>query len=661
MSYSTLSPVAGRIAAGRRFTLILAAGLAMSLPLVGCDQDNASAQAISKATRDLEALVPGGVQPGSDAYRAKVYNDVVTTLRPVADKGNKNQAAAASLLVSQAHAGLAERPAQDASELERACLNRILGIQAELSQWYSDNAMADAAASFNPADELAAIDKTAKERQEQRVAAQNQKSQVDSKVAELREQAKAKVVQARAKQEEAGTLRSQVANQTAVEGEATLKRAQVIGRQGDALSVEGSMLEAQAAQVAPKSGAIQLEIDRLTNQLELLDAARADVMARAQTAKANAASSRASAAKAAEAIKTQLAELEELRSGELEKKNVAAIAGYESAASAAAKAVGDSRTTAQMAAGSARQSLGDVQWTKAHGLSSYATLLETLGQATPALPESGAYATKAAEVRAAAKAALDAATDAYEAANAAYEASGSAKAAERIQRVNAMLAKIVNKTSGGAKDIRSVPSEGGGDATPAPAAPAAAIDPDSPQGAVQAFLDAAKAKEFGRLISYFHFESDADRQMMTSVLAVAPKFERLNDAMKAKFGQGMDGAGAQAGMGGVEGMNFSKLENLSASDFRFTVEGDSAEASPPAGEAMKLTKRDGKWLIDNPMAGAAVDPQQMAMVQAMMPAMGKVAEDLAAEVEAGKYPTLQAAMAAMQQKMMQAMMPGGGR
>jgi hypothetical protein len=110
----------------------------------------------------------------------------------------------------------------------------------------------------------------------------------------------------------------------------------------------------------------------------------------------------------------------------------------------------------------------------------------------------------------------------------------------------------------------------------------------------------------------------------------------------------------------MDAMDLGDFENVTVADFKVTVEGDSATAAPPSGEPIKLVLVDGKWLIVNPMDEAAVDPNMMAMVQAMMPALGKVAEEFAAEVESGKYASHEAATAAFQQKMMAAMMPGGG-
>lgn len=658
MTHTTSSPALG----ARRIATVLVAGLALAL--TACERESPSSQAITQASISLQGLAPGGISPPAPDYRKTEYSKVIADLQKVGSSSSKSEAAAASLLTAQAQIGLADLPAADAAALERDTLNQITGVRAILSQWYSYNALADAAASYNPAKELEDIAAQIKDRTDKRVAAQNHKTQVDAQVAQLQSQAKAKGDASKAKQQEAGALRAKVTNQTAVQGEQTLKQAYTLSRESDALEVEASHLDAEAAKIAPESAAIQLEIDRLSNQKDLLDKARADVQRRDQVAKANADEAHKQAADAAKNLSTALAELDKLRSGDLAAKTAEAVKGYESAAASAQKASSESKASAQLTIGAAQQALGDVHWTEAHGLDAYATLLETLAGAKPALPESASYKNKAAEVRTAHKAALDAATAAYKAADTAYRANGTAAGQERLDRLNDLLAKAVKITSGGAEDIRIAPA--GGEAAPATPAPeaggSAAIDPNSPQATIQALLDLTKSGSFDKLPDLFYSSSDQEKQTLAAIMGIAPKFKHLNDAMKAKFGKGLEElAGGAGGMPGVSGdLDFEKLKNINASDFQVSVSGDTAQATPPGGgKALKLVKKDNKWLVENPFGGSGPEAQQIAMALPMLPAIGTAADELAGEVEAGKYADPQSALAAFQQKMMKAAMPGG--
>lgn len=654
MTYRRLHP-----ARARRALLVVLAGLAVSV--TGCDRDDPAAAAIDKAALDLQTLAPGSLNPPSAAYRRTVYNSVLDSLRAVGDDATKAQTAAAALLAAQAHGGLAEEPAQQATDLERTSLNYISEIRALLGQWSGLNALAAASASYDPTKELADIEEQARAREQERVEQQKRKAAVDEQVAGIRAEAKAKADAARAKQQEAGTLRSQLPDQTAVQGEQTLRRAQELSREADAFEADAANLEAEAAKIAPQSNEIQLEIDRLSAQLELLRQAREQVQRRNETAQASAAQARAEAAKVAEAIRSRIAALDELRSGELAKAFEEAQRHLESAAAAAKRAVGESRSAGQMAHGAAQQSLGDLHWGRAQGIAAYADLLTAIATAKPPVPGSEAYQAKAAELQAAAKEQLEAATAAYEAANDAYQASGSQEQ-DRMNRINERLAKAVSITSGGAKDIRiqdAAPSDG---ETPGEISGegSASIGEagDSPQATVQALIDMQRTGNAGNVADLFVTNNDQERRALQAFMSLTPKQKRLENAMKAKFGTGLD---AMAGQMGGNPMDLAQYENLNASDLQFDIQGDTAEAAiPGVPDTIKLRRQDGRWRVDLAAMGVPLD--QLVAMAAMAPAMGQALDEVTADIEAGKYPNAQAAMMALGQKLMGTMAPpGGGR
>jgi colicin import membrane protein len=632
-----------------RAALILATGLALGL--AGCDRDDEASQAIDRANLNLQSLAPGGVNPPSAAYKNQVYGEIKSSLANV--NGTKAENAAAALLTAQAQAGLAEAPAAEATDLERACLNDITEIRALLGRWLGLSASADAAAAYDPTKELADIDAEVKAREEDRVQQQQKKAGVDQRVADLLAQAKQKADAAKAKQQEAGRLRSQVANQTAVQGEQSLKQAQEIGRDGDALEVEAADLEAQAAQTAPQSGEIQLEIDKLSNQKDLLGQARADVLKRAENAKAQAASARADAAKVAEEIAKRVAALDERRAAAM-KATDEATSGYKAAAASAKKAQSESRTAGQMAFGAAEQTMGDLEWARAQGLTAYASLMDSLASAKPALPKAADFKSKGDEARAAAKTALEAATEAYKLADAAYKAGGG-QDKDRLDRINAKLAGAVKLTSGGAEDIRNpdAPKEEAPAETPSGTEAAApAGDASTPQATVQALLDAQNGTGSTNIAGLFD-ASEQERQVLQGLFGtVAPKMQKMTEALKAKFGSEVEEMSSQ--MGAAAGMDVEKLKNLKAADLKFNIQGDTAEAPLPNGQTITLTKKDGKWLVDP--ASVGLQPAQMPMLKAMIPALSKALDGVTADIQAGKFKSAQEAMASMQTRMMGAAM-----
>ena len=621
--------------------------LALTLCLTGCERDTPASAALRQANEKLLALTPDGSNTPSLPFRNKVYAEVVTLLKPVADRGTSGETAAAYLLIAQAQNGTAEVPASEAALNERLALNEIQAVRSALGQYLSFAGLAEAAAKFDPTAELAGIETEIKDRTDRRVAEQQRKAAIDAQVAEILGKAKAKGDEAKARRQESGSLKSQVANQSATQGEATLRQAQEISRIADALEVEAATLEAQAAQIAPQSVEIQLQIDRLTSQKELLEKARGEVQKRTQTNKTNAADARAKAAEAAETLKKALAALDERRTTAVTTASEQAIAAYRAAVASAQKAAGEARGPAHMSIGNAQQSLGDIYWSQAHGLSAYAEMLGSLAAATPALPDSAKYKEAAAAATAAAKTALEQATEAYEAANNAYKTGGGAGIEDRLRRINARLADIVKATSGGAKDIRD--TEAPKEETPAPTdqgAPSAAIEPGTPQATIQALIDMDKTGDFSSAGDLFSASTPEEKQALVAILGLTPKFKKLGEAMKAKFGKGLEEAGGAAGVD----MGMQGLSAINAADLPVKIEGDTATAQLPNGKPMKLVKKGDAWLFD--MSSAGVTTEQLQMVRAMVPMMSKAVDELIPEIEAGKYSDAQAVLQALGQKMM---------
>jgi hypothetical protein len=233
-----------------RLIVVLAAGLAMGVS--GCDRDDSASVALQRAEMELRSLMPSRQQmPGEPMVKA--YNKVLTDLSVVSQKGSTSQKAAASAMMGQAHAGLAEGPSAQALEIERQTLEAIIKLRAAHSHFLTLSGHAQAAAAFNPAPEQAEIEKQERERQQELVALQQKKADIDAKVQQLLTQAEGLVQQARAKRQESSTIKGTIANETATRGQELMVQARDIGRQADALEVESQTLEAQAAKLRPDS------------------------------------------------------------------------------------------------------------------------------------------------------------------------------------------------------------------------------------------------------------------------------------------------------------------------------------------------------------------------------------------------------------------------
>lgn len=631
---------------GRR--LIIVAGLAASTLLAGCDRDTATSRAVDDARMQLLAMSSGETltPPG---HRAAVYQNVLTQLRPVASQGTSSQNAAASLLIAQVQAGLAEAPMGAAAELEAQTLHGMNEVRSMLSQWLVLNAAATAAASYDPAPELNSIQQQIRAGQQRISEADAAKAEVEARTADLRQQAQKKLQDARSLRQESARLRQQVANQTATEGEQTLMKAREIVRRADAMEVEAAELDARAEQIEPQIVEATTRAEGVRTQLEALEAATREVQQRGREAVSEAQEARKSAADVASELHAALQELEKLRSGELAQQYEAAINGYQESAASARKALSENRVAANLAIGTAQQAIGALQWGRSHGMAFYDETLSALAEAKPALPQAQQYRQMTQRTATARQEALDAATEAFSAAFDAYKAAG---AGDRMDRVNAALGLIVSTTSGGSRDL------GAGmaletDPLPemewtGPTSPGA-----TPQETLASFVAGISSLDAG-VIDLFHFETAEQREAAESVASIFPAAKRFMEAMSAQFGDGVE-----AGLMNMasQAPGFSEFGEFDPYQADVSIDGETAELRMDDGNTMTFRQVDGTWLID---ASEFLEGEEIEALLAMVPQIRQAFEDLAADVESGKFNSEQEAFSAFMMKLMTMDGFGGG-
>lgn len=648
--------------------LARAAGLALAVAvagpwLAGCDRDDPVAAAIQRATVDLGVISPGSAMSATPALDAQSYTKIIAALKSVSGKGGDGQQASVDLLTARAQLGLATQTAADAAELERVALLNIAGVRAALQEYFSYSAQATALSQFDPAPLLADLDKQITAREADLTKARKSKQDIDAQIAALRAQSQAKLDMAAAEHKIEAELRQQAIRVSNTEAADLIVQANEHRRIADAFDVEASLLDAQAAQIAPRSPEAQLLIDQITNQRDQLGKGREEVENRARVTREQASKAKAAQAQAADAVDAAYKALIASREGDLPKKYDEAAKQFGDAAASAKRAEKANKSQAALAIGDARQSLGDLNWARARGIASAQATSNLLATANPALPQKAEYAKQAADQAAAQKAALDAATEAYEAAKSAYEGSGvKGDAAARIEEVGRSLSNIILKTSDGSVDLRSDADKSGAapdKPAPAPSAPVAAAD--SPQGTVDAVIAAAGAGRYEEIGNYLYIPDASMRELTLSSLKMLTKFQRLDDACKAKLGKALSDdptspvAAAKQGM--TAGLNVGA--GGSGADLTYSVTGDTATGSSPSlPEPLKFRKISGKWLIDGTKP-TGVDDQQMKMAAAMIPMMSKAIDKVIADVQAGKFKSIDEVGTALMAAMLP-QGPGGG-
>ena len=353
----------------------------------GCGGESAAEQALRRATLKLDALSIAGSTPmPSEVGRKAVYNDVLTNLRSFADAPEPGEAAAANLLIARAHAGMGEIASQHAAEAERRFLSQLTTVTAALDQWVSQNSVADALSLYDPAKDLADLDRQIADRAKEAEAMQAEKARQETVVQDLQSRAEQALQASKSERARETSIRLQAdlagVSQTARYD--LVQQAAQAGRAADAKEKESAFLQAEAASQSPRIGEIQRQIDRLRTQAQLLAQAKTDISARKATATQQAEAARAEAAKAAQSIEAILTAIAAARDAattptdEAVKAYTAASASAKKAASGAAGR--DHKLSANTAAGSYQQSLGDVQAARARSLASYAAALSLLAK-----------------------------------------------------------------------------------------------------------------------------------------------------------------------------------------------------------------------------------------------------------------------------------------
>lgn len=632
--------------------LVVSAGLALAL---GCERDEGG-QSVRQSSTGLHTLTGGATTTVWPDTREAAYAQVIDQAKAGVD-GGRESADAALLITGQAQLGQADEPLRLYAAAERDYLNHATIARSLLAAYIEHSAQAAAARQYDPAQEIAGIEKGIAEQAAAIAEQQQVKGQIDAEVAGLAARAKTELDAAAALDTEAAQLREQATRATAVQGETLIRQAAEKRRAADARRMAGLQLQAQIDVTQPRSAEAGLLVDKLNNLKSDLEATRQELQDRDRGAKELAAAAGAEAAKSAEQLARRVDEIVKLRAGPLAEAADQARTRLSAAKASAQKASG-AGPAAKTLVGDINQSLADLAWQRAFGHAAFAQLMETLAGVQPALSDRARYEADAKTAREEEKKALEEAKEAFDAAKSAYGSSGAkGEAKDRLERLSMLLEKSAARAGGEKLDLLAAFSakmqktEAGGDApAPAPAAPAG----DDLTPTLELILTSAQQNQFDPVLDLIHADTPEKQQLVSAMRSVLPAVARLDAACKEKFGQSFAEAARQTG-GGVGGLpggmgGFDQFKNLKASDLTVNITGDTATvADPTGGQPMNFTKVDGKWMIELPPLDLADPNMQMAFKA--MGLMGPVFDELAAEVQAGTLQSAQAVIVAMTQKL----------
>ncbi len=663
--------------------LLTASGLAL---LPACEPQDVASDAIRAAQVKLTAITNSGASTARQESKQAVLRQIASDLGAVMGKATGAEKAAANLILSRVHAGLAEAAADEAQTLDREYQTDLTRARGLFSTWHSAASNAANLASYDPSTELAAI----KAQGDALVAIlktkEADKAAVEGQVNDLRTQAKAKAEAVNAKRLEAASTRSRAASLSPMEAESVVKEAAQRSREGDALEVEQAELETKANQLAPRIAEIQTEIDTLHRQQTLNVKAGEQVSAKAEQASKDSAAETERAGGLATQFDTLVGQLLKQRQESVAPKFAAAIELYEKAASAARSGQEVSRSQAGGAGAQASMAMGDLHWANASGVENTITLLERAGSSKPDLASSSVYKASAEKLQGERDAALEVAAKAYADAMEALEKviAKSPENTRQLAHAKQRLAEARYKLSGGKDDVRDATREAAGEnalnagesGSPSGKASSSAPveagggamaggDQSTPEGLLAMLLAAGESKDTKAALRLTHFENESFKRMSSTMVE---KLDALDQAMKAKFNASFFDVAAKNPMTKQFASGADVFEaggaKLLANEFKVTTTGDKASAAhSKAPKPVPFIKVGGQWFVDGDAAmGQSMPPGAEKMVEQMMTGVAKGIDAVIADINSGKIPDANSAMGALLQKMMASMAPppGGG-
>ncbi len=644
----------------------------------GCgDRSSDADQAIRAQALEMHALSADSPSPAMSEVQQKVLTGVNKELASHATGGSASEKAAASMLMAQAHLGLAEQSLSEAAAAERLSGALVSQANAYLTQWRMRQAVRVAAESVDISKELTEIAKAKQEKDTAAADERRNRAALQARLDDFRKKAKEKNDAMSTREADYGRLMEEASRLSATDGISKVEQANGIRREADMLRMLGTKLDAQAGELEPQVRELDAIVSQWENQKKDLEATEASLAAHLQAAKAEA----AEAGRAADEVGQKLS----ATMTELAAAHADADAAYDKAQALFSKAVQAAREAAKESPTAGKALLGDAYlaaginyWQKSQGLRGYAALLQSLASVQPPLRDSASYAAKAKEMQAADKTAVDAAAEALGQAKSAFESiSGRVSGAgrERMEELARMLesAAMVVRDEGTATSPE-LAALAGGKAPPAvmtapeagssPTPEAGTADASGPKAALASFLAASKASDQNAVMAMIDMPEAARKALMPMTSAS----QRVDKAFRSKFGmsfaEAMSQGGGMGAMAGMSGMNpaaqFAAMQELSADDFSVQVNGDTASATAASAPDKPLTFKNvnGKWLLSMPELTAAMSGPQAAMMTQMSGPISKAMESYAAMVESGKYPDAAAAVADFQNVLQSAIMGG---
>ncbi len=415
---------------------------------LGACGEHPTTEAVREA--DVEFTRVSGGPAAPKAYAEQVYSGIDALLTPHSGKGPKGAAEAAAVMLASAKQGLAASATEDAAAADAEVRALIRVVMAHGSEWSRLNALAEAAATYDAAPELADIDEALRQSRAELAELEEEQGVAQARLAELQGEIDALRSESADARSQAGELQLEMSQASSARGVELAPRVRDLLLRADRLELDARRVETTRDQYQPHATEIDLNIGRVNKQRELLTRSRTEANARARDAEADETRLRAAARQAAETLTEQVSELERYRQNDAEQAFGKAISLARSAGSNARNASDAARESGNVTGAIANQALGLLELRRAQMHLDVANLFDSLS----VLGVGNQYANLRDQAQADAESAHESAVSALEsAASSMRRIRVSGETGDRLERSADMLERYAQTPLGEVPDL----------------------------------------------------------------------------------------------------------------------------------------------------------------------------------------------------------------
>lgn len=367
------APLTRPIALAAAGMLLAGAGLA------GCSRSDDAKAAVEQASRSF-VTVAAGDSTAAQSEALKSYKQTEQSVKDFAGSDD-GYAEAAAVTLALSRMGQAALASQDASAAETVALHKARVIRGMLSEWYTMSALAKAAGTFDPTDDIAELTSIIEMRQDDIEQYQRQLQQVSAQISDKEAQIADLREKSEAERNEAGKLELQMPRVSATQAAEIAKRVREHSMRADQYELEAIRIEGVVGQLRPGAREIGLNVEKASSQVDLLKKAIQELHDRHDANLADAKLAQDNAQSANDRIRGAVSEYSEYRESEVRSANEKAISLARSAISALRDANDSAKQTAALTKATIQQTLANCYARQAAGYAEEAITYQALGQA----------------------------------------------------------------------------------------------------------------------------------------------------------------------------------------------------------------------------------------------------------------------------------------